>query len=108
MASNQSATRRASASGSARISNWAWDSTFMTLPYNVLHFLAGVSIFGAEHVTFHRLSETFVIVRSRDEPCLLLNFSTGVAHGDADAALSEHQDIIRHIADSGDLGEWYR
>src|SRR4029077_15088124 len=102
MASNQSATRRASASESGRISNRAWDATFMTLPLMMsCIFWRGRLVFGAEHETFHRLGKAFVIVRSGDEPCLLLNFRTGVAHGDADAALSKHQDVIRHIADSG-------
>jgi hypothetical protein len=83
MAHNQSATRRASASISARISDLASDPTFMTHP----SFFGGRLDFGAEHITFHRLGETFVIVRSCDELCLPLNFRTGVAHGNAHAAL---------------------
>src|ERR1017187_533364 len=51
----------------------------------------------------HRLGKTLILVRGRHEGRGFLHFGAGVAHRNAGATFLEHQNIIRHVADGGDL-----
>ncbi len=51
----------------------------------------------------HRLGEAVVLVAVGDRARLRLHLVAGIAHGDREAALAEHQHVVRHVADGGDL-----
>ena len=46
--------------------------------------------------------KTFVFVRGRDVRRDLLDVVGGVAHGEGNATLPKHREIILHVADGGD------
>src|SRR5580658_4341351 len=56
-----------------------------------------------EHELLHGLGEAVVFVGGRDPPGGALDLRVGVPHGDTQAGVGEHQDVVGHVPDSGDL-----
>src|SRR5579872_2817186 len=52
---------------------------------------------------FHGVGEAFVFAARGDVGGGFLDFFAGLAHGDADAALFEHEDVVGLVADGGDF-----
>ena len=52
---------------------------------------------------FYRLGETFIVVGVGYPTSLSLHLWAGIAHRDAQPALSKHQHIVRHVTERGDL-----
>ena len=51
----------------------------------------------------HGFGEAFLFIGGRDVGGGFLDFGAGVAHGDADSTFTEHEDVVGHVADGGDL-----
>src|ERR1700722_6539647 len=56
-----------------------------------------------EDEAFYGVGEAFVFVGGGDAAGGFLDFVAGVAHGDAEAGVSEHEDVVGLVADRGDL-----
>ena len=50
----------------------------------------------------NRFCKALVVVGVGDAMRLPLDLVAGIAHGDTEAALAEHQHVVRHVADGGD------
>src|ERR1700730_13742706 len=51
----------------------------------------------------HGFGEALVLVAVGHCARLRLHLVAGVAHGDGKAAFAEHEDVVRHVADGGNL-----
>ena len=49
----------------------------------------------------HRVREAFVLAGSRYIRSRFLHLVAGISHGNADSALFEHQDVVRHVTNCG-------
>lgn len=57
----------------------------------------------AQDVLLDRLREAFVLVGRRYPARRALHLATGVAHRDGQPGMGEHEDVVRHVPDGGDL-----
>jgi hypothetical protein len=50
-----------------------------------------------------RVGEAVLLVGRRHTPCRAMHFATALAHRDRQSRVREHQDVVRHVSDRGDL-----
>src|ERR1700678_4108729 len=63
----------------------------------------GLRYLGLENEAIYGEGEAFLLVAGGDEICAGLDLGACIAHGDAEAAFFEHEDVVGHIAEGGDL-----
>src|SRR2546430_2497071 len=79
-----------------------WASAPASVPSTMIGSLC-ISSIRPQNKLLHCLCEALVIATRGHRVRCLLHLRTAIAHGNREAALVKHQDVVRHVPDGGYL-----